>query len=112
MHYNFIGSESKPNASAPRADCEIKQKDLPCLASYFDDVELYLDAMELDDHEKTDVRIVVHANCTRVGMKKCLEYWQRRNPSAATFGALLDILQRLKKGSIARKVFEYSATEI
>ena len=49
----------------------------------------------------------LRASGTRVMMNKCLEYWRKSNPTAATFGALQDILLRLGKVEIASKVMEY-----
>ena len=87
-----------------RADCEIEQRDLPILAGYFDDVELYLDAFELEPHEKGDVKRAIGI---QVGMNRCLGYWRKSNPTAATFGALQDILLKLGKVEIASRVIEY-----
>ena len=98
--------------SSPRGyECKIQQRDLPILAGYFDDVECYLDAMELSNPDKTDVRRAVQAHGTQVGMNKCLDCWQQRNPSASTFGALLNILLELKKGAIAVKIYEYMSSK-
>ena len=90
-----------------RVDIEIEQRDLPFLAGYFDSVEYYLDALELLPHEKTNVRRSVSKHGILVGMKRLLSFWRRRDPSAATFRVLLDILRRLKKEQIAEEILSY-----
>ena len=43
----------------------------------------------------------------QVGMNMCLSFWQKNNPTAATFAALQDILLKLGKVEIASKVMEH-----
>ena len=87
-------------------DSEIEQRDLPFLASYFDNVEHYLDVFELSDAEQTDVRNMVPQG-TQIAMTKCLSIWRTHNPEAATFRALIYILEKLKKERIAYKILKY-----
>ena len=86
---------------------ELEQEDLAYLACYFDDVEIYLDAMRLCPHEKADVRRAVVEHGHQVGMNRCLEYWHQPNPAAATFTALRSMLIKLRKQDIADAVGEY-----
>ena len=86
---------------------EIQQQDFMYLASFFDDVEFYLDVMQLSDSDQTDVRRAVEKHGTQVGMCKCLKLWKQHNPSSATFKSLLDILNRLAKETIAGNVCSY-----
>ena len=90
-----------------RVDSEIEQRDLFFLAGYFDSVEYYLDALELSPLEKANVRKSVNSYGAHVGMTKLLSFWKERDPSAATFRALLDILERLKKEQIAEEILSY-----
>ena len=105
------GAVQNVRSSSRGRESELQQRDLPILASYFDDVECYLDAMELSNPDKTDVRAAVRAHGTQVGMNKCLECWRQRNPSTATFGALVNILLELKKGAIAVEIYEYMSSK-
>ena len=105
-----VFTEPAPSFWKGDYDREIQQHDLPYLASCFDDVEYYLDAMELASHEKTDVRRTVQTHGTQVGMNKCLDCWRGHNPSTSTIAALLDILFKLRKGAVASKVCEYWAS--
>ena len=88
---------------------EINQKDLPYIASCFDNIELFVDAMELSPHEETDVRTTAATHGTQVAMNRCLKCWRTHSPSTATFGALLNMLLRLRKEQVADKVCKYLA---
>ncbi|XP_064391884.1 uncharacterized protein LOC135339638 isoform X9 [Halichondria panicea] len=83
---------------------EIQQKDIPYLAAYFDIVELYVDAMELNPGEQNDVS--KKAN-THASMIECLKIWKKRKLSQATFRVLLEMLVKLKKEAIADQVCQY-----
>ena len=87
-------------------DSKIEQRDLPFLASHFDNVEYYLDVFELSPPEQTDVRNMVPQG-THIAMIRCLSLWRTHNPESATFRALIDILEKLKKELIAYKVLKY-----
>ena len=93
------------------ADCEVEQKDLPVLASYFDVVEPFLDAMELAPHEKGDVRRAAQTDGVQGGISVCLECWRNHNPPAATFAALQDRLLRIGRLDIASRVIKYLVTQ-
>ena len=110
INYTYAGSQAIQSTTQSDLSCEIKQRDLPILAGYFDDIEYYLDALELSPPEKTDVRKAARDHGTQVGMNQCLALWQQHNPSTATFFALVDILLKLRKGDIAVKVREYLQT--
>ena len=88
-------------------DSEIEQHDLMYLAGCFDNVEYYLDALGLSPDEKIDVRRSVSLHGTQVGVNKLLSFWRRRDPSAATFRVLLDIVRSLKKEQIADRIMRY-----
>ncbi len=87
-----------------QVDSKIRQKDISYLAVYFDNVEHYVDAMELTSGEKNDVK-----KCAdhREAMIKCLNIWIRKKCSQVTFRILLDMLVKLKKEEIASKVCQY-----
>ena len=87
-------------------DSEIEQHDLTFLASYFDNVEYYLNVFELSAAEQTDVKNMV-PHGTQIAMTKCLSIWRTHNPEAATFRALIDILEKLKKERIAYNILKY-----
>ncbi len=74
----------KCQLSTAQVDREVQQKDVPYLAASFDNVELYVDAMELSSGEQSDVRKM---ESNHVAMIKCLNIWKRKKLSQATFGA-------------------------
>ena len=83
---------------------KITNCDFLYLATYFDDVEIYSNAMELASAEQADVKRLYHSEGTRAAMMKCLKIWKQHNPSQATYRALLDIVLRLGKGDTADKI--------
>ena len=85
---------------------EILQKDVPYLAAWFDNVELYVDAMELSPSEQSDV-LMKKLDSNHLAMIKCLNIWKRRKLSQATFRALLEMLVKLKKEAIADDICQY-----
>ncbi len=117
IHAELIQSQAE---SASRHGClrnltdqldrEIAQSDVPHLAGYFDNVELYLDCCGLTPCEQTDVNEKKHTYGNHVAMIKCLTIWRTTNPKAATFRALLEIVLCLRKGEIARHIQQYLDT--
>ncbi len=75
-------------------DREIQQKDVSYLAACFDNVELYVDALELTPGEQTDVRLKKIDSITTYSYDQVFEIWKRKKPSQATFRALLEMLER------------------
>ncbi len=70
-------------------------------------MEPYFDQLGLTGGEKSDVRSSALLNGTQVGMSTALSVWKSHDPWHATYGALLDIVLKLKKESIALKLCEY-----
>ena len=95
------------NRSSNQLDFEIEERDIIFLAGYFDNVEYYLESLELTPTEKTDVRDSKHRDGTQIAMKQCLSFWRKHNPSKATLKALLEILLKLRKEELASKVCGY-----
>ncbi len=84
----------------------IQQKDVSYLALNYDNVELYVDAMELTPGEQSDVRLKkIESN--HLAMIECLKIWKSKKPSQATFRALLEMLVKMKKWEIAAQVCQY-----
>ena len=86
---------------------EIKQYHLILVAGLFDNVEPYLDQFWLTDGEKSDVRASALLNGTQVGMNTALSTWKSHQPWQATYGALLDIVWKLKKVKVAFGLCEF-----
>ncbi len=57
--------------------------------------------MGLTTAEEADVK---ESRGNQVAMMKCLQIWKERDPSQATYRALLDIVLRLGKGETADKI--------
>ena len=85
-------------------NCEIGCGDIPLLAKYFDNIELYPKLMNLNPAEEQDVVNTLHANGSQVAMIKCLSLWKGHDSFNATYVALLEILLRLEKGEIANNI--------
>ena len=83
---------------------EIEDSDTPKLALHFDDVIIYLDAMQLVPTEQADVNRLRYSEGTQTAMIKCLQFWKDRDPSRATYRALLDIVLILEKEDTADKI--------
>ena len=93
--------------TSDQLDCEIEEEDMIILASYFDNVEFYLNVLGLTSAEQTDTRSKASSNGTQIAMNYCLLLWRRHNPSTATLRTLLYILLSLRKEEIASKVCNY-----
>ncbi len=91
----------------PLLNNEIETKEFVILAAHFDNVRMYSLALGLTPAQQADVRQLLISDDTQTAMMKCLSLWQRSNPSAATYGALVTLLLRMMKYDIASKVFEH-----
>ena len=87
-----------------QVDSKIQQRDISYLAVYFDNVEHYVDAMELNRGEQNDVKKCAD---THEAMIKCLKIWKGKKLSEVTFRILLEMLVKLNKEEIASKVCQY-----
>ncbi len=92
------------NLTNEQLNREIRNPNFSYLAIYFDDVEIYSNAMKLDPAEQADVKRLCHCEGTQAAMLKCLKIWKQHNSSQATYRALLDIILRLGKGDTADKI--------
>ena len=88
-------------------ETEIAESDLPLLAEYFDNVRSCADVMKLNRAEICDVIREMSSKGTHDAMRLCLQLWRRRNPSTATFKALLQIVMTLKRRDIADDIVDY-----
>ncbi len=91
----------------PKLPLEIEQRDMTLVAGLFDNMELYFDQLGLKGWERCDVRAKALLNDTQVGMSSALSVWKSHDPWHATYGALLDIVLKLEKESVALKLCEY-----
>ncbi len=114
-----VGSSSKPVSAVLQqlmdkyqlttfqVNHAILQKDVSYLAAYFDDdVELYVDAMELSPSEKSGV-MLRRLESNHLATIMCLNIWKINKRLQATFRALLEMLIKLKKEAIADEVCQY-----
>ena len=86
-------------------DSEIEQHDLIFLASYFDQIELFLDQLGLTGGEKDDIK--KKCDTTQLKMTEALSLWRKHDPTKATFRELINITQNLRRGDIARDIEQY-----
>ena len=92
-------------------DSPIKEKDIIKLSSYFDNVENYLVHLELNPSQQTDIKNLVHTRGTQIAMSEALKLWRERNPFAATYRALVEVLLDLEKGRVAVDVCSYLSSK-
>ena len=89
-------------------DTEVKEDDLLELAACFDNTYEYVRKLGLNPGQQNDVvRTEMVQNSTKAGMTVALELWRKRNPMAAVFRALLNILLSLAKVDVAVRVCNY-----
>ena len=81
--------------------------DINKLANCFDNVESYLDKLQLTPGQQTDIKDLAIRQSTRTAMAEALRLWRQLDPFAATFRALLKILLTLRKGDVAVRVCQY-----
>ena len=87
----------KYQLTTAQVDHEIQQKDIPYLAAYCDNVEIYDDEMELRRSKQDN----------HLAMIKYLKIWKSKKLSQATFRALLEMLIKLEKEAITDEVCQY-----
>ncbi len=68
---------------------------------------MYSLALGLTPAQQADVRQIKVLEDTQTAMMQCLSLWQRSNPAAATYRALIKLLQKIRKNEIANKVFKH-----
>ena len=102
----------KTGISTSQVNTEITEHDLHGLAECFDNVETYLDKLELNEGQQTDIKDLAYRRNTKTAMVEALKVWRQPNPFAATFQALLQILLDLKRGDVAVKVCQYITDNI
>ena len=91
----------------PLLNNEIETTEFIHLAAYFDNVIMYSLALGLTPAQQADVRQIKVLEDTQTAMMQCLSLWQRSNPAAATYRALIKLLQKMRKNEIANKVFKH-----
>ena len=102
----------KTRVSDAQLDTEIIEHDIHNLASFFDEVEMYLYKLNLTPAQQTDVRDLAYRCDTKAAMVKALVLWRQPNPFATTFRALLEILLELERGDVAVSVCSYIVEKI
>ncbi len=86
---------------------EIETREFIVLAAHFDCLEIFMEPLGLIPAQQADVRNRQFLNGTQVAIAECLSLWQRSNPSAATYRALVKLLLRMRKYDIASKVVKH-----
>ncbi len=107
-NYNYIANRitlqdliERYRLTDKQVNSEIKKADTPVVAHCFDNVELYSSAMELTTAEEANARRV---DGNQTAIMKCLQIWKQRNPSQATYRAILDIARRLGNRDTADQI--------
>ena len=88
-------------------DMTVESIELIDLAACFDNVDDYVDKLQLYPGQQTDVKSQAFVHGTQTGMKLALKYWKEKNPYESTYRALLLLLLSLKKGDVAVRVCNY-----
>ncbi|XP_064400845.1 uncharacterized protein LOC135346993 isoform X5 [Halichondria panicea] len=92
-------------------DTEIEETDMIVLAAHFDNVDTYAVQLGLDPSERRDVKITASNYDTRTAIDKALRLWRQHNPGAATYRALVKMLLRMGKETLAFKMCQTAATK-
>jgi len=95
----FDVSESQLSTPLTEGDCVL-------IAAYFDNFEHYIDMFGLDNHQKADAERK-GKDKNRLGIKEILACWIEGNGSSANYKELLNILSKLGKHEVARRVCTY-----
>ncbi len=90
-------------------DTEIIEIDMIVLAAHFDNIETYSTLFKLTNSEQQDVKDKKSQYDTQTAMSLAMKLWRRRNPAAATYRALVEIVLSLRKVDVATKVCEFLA---
>ena len=90
-------------------DTEIEDTDIIALADHFDNIETYSTLFKLTDSKKQDVIDEKMRHKTQAAMSLAMKLWKRRNPAAATYRALVEIVLSLRKVDVATTVCEFLA---
>ncbi len=88
-------------------DTEIPTDDLHTLAGCFDNYALFLDKLLPISAEHQDMKSIQIQYGHQSAMRETLKLWQKHNPGAATFRALLQITQKLKKETVTENIYNY-----
>ncbi len=88
-------------------DTKIEETDMIILADHFDNIETYSTLFELTDSKKQDIIDEKMRYNTQAAMSLAMKLWKRRNPAAATYRALVEIVLSLRKVDVATKVCEF-----
>ncbi|XP_064400734.1 protein NLRC3-like isoform X2 [Halichondria panicea] len=88
-------------------DTEIEDTDLIILADHFDNIETYSTLFELTNSKKQDIIDEKMRYNTQAAMSLAMKLWKRRNPAAATYRALVEIVLSLRKVDVATTVCEF-----
>ena len=90
--------------------CEIEWHEMAFVASIFDDVYPYIEAMTgVTTVNQAEIKRSARITSIHVAVIKCLSIWKESDPTRATFCALLDILLSFEKGMIANNLCQYLA---
>ena len=88
-------------------DIEIEEEDIFALAGNFDTTSGLLEKLQLIPAERGDVNRKVDRDGTQAGVAMALQFWQRRNPSTATYRLLLKIVESLRRGDTAAHIRDF-----
>ncbi len=119
LSFHIVGSSAQPDIqqlmdkyqlTTSQVSREIQPNNVPYLAVLFDNVELYVDAMELTPSEQMNVLRQDVTTCIK--MIECLMIWKKKKLSQATFSALLEMLVKLKKEAIADQICQYLSVSL
>lgn len=105
--YNYIHTDDVTVGDF-QLDTVITRSHLPLLAGCFDHYNQYVELLGLSAAEQADVtRTEFLERSAQSGMREALRLWRQRNPSAATFRALLDIVHSLGKSQVAQNIIKF-----
>ncbi len=86
---------------------QIDEKDMLELSNHFGNVEDYILYLELTPSQQRDVRDLAVRRNTQSAVAEALRLWRKRNPFAATYRALIEIVLNANEGQLAIDIFQH-----
>ncbi len=101
----------KYHVDTVQLDRKIPGNEVPVIAAYFDDAELYSQAMGLSAADETDVRTTLFQYDAQTAMARCLSRWRQLH-GLVTFRELLELVLKLNQTEVAARVCQYLAWNV
>ncbi len=100
--------KERTKVTKSQLDTEIEETDMIILAAHFDHIGTYSTLFGLKNSQQDVIDEKIRYD-TQAAMSLAMKLWRRRNPAAATYRALVEIVLSLRKVDVAAEVCEFLA---